>query len=461
MLTDYHVHLRPDELDATAAEHFTPANVERYREAAERARDRRARRLRARLPLPRRRSSVWQPPVLARVRASTTSTTTARFVREQTDLRLGIEADFVPGRRGSHRRTCSRRATATTWSARSTSSATAPSTWTTTTSGTSARRSAEKVWRRYFETLGEAARSGLFDILAHPDLVKVLGRRARRCPRATCAATTSRRSRRSPSRASPSRSRRPACASRSARSTRRRRSSQMCLEAGVPVALSSDAHRARARRLRLRAGARAARTSSGVRELCVFERRAAAAWSRSARAAGMSAHAASATTRTGSSPGRRLILGGVEIAQRARARRATPTPTCSRTRSPTRCSARPALGDIGEHFPDTDERWRGADSIALLAAVVRDARRARATRSSTSTARSCWRRRSSRPHRDAIRARLAAALGLDAETRQREGDAPARGSASSGAARARRRWRSRRSRSRRRVAGAPRPEPQR
>jgi histidinol-phosphatase (PHP family) len=34
----------------------------------------------------------------------------------------------------------------------------------------------EKVWRRYFETLGEAARSGMFDILAHPDLVKVWGR---------------------------------------------------------------------------------------------------------------------------------------------------------------------------------------------------------------------------------------------------------------------------------------------
>jgi len=28
------------------------------------------------------------------------------------------------------------------------------------------------------------------------------------------------------------------------------------------------------------------------------------------------------------------------------------------------------LGDIGEHFPDTDERWRGADSIALLRHVV-------------------------------------------------------------------------------------------
>ena len=28
------------------------------------------------------------------------------------------------------------------------------------------------------------------------------------------------------------------------------------------------------------------------------------------------------------------------------------------------------LGDIGEHFPDTDERWRGADSVALLRHVA-------------------------------------------------------------------------------------------
>jgi 2-C-methyl-D-erythritol 2,4-cyclodiphosphate synthase len=28
------------------------------------------------------------------------------------------------------------------------------------------------------------------------------------------------------------------------------------------------------------------------------------------------------------------------------------------------------LGDIGEHFPDTDEAWAGADSIQLLAAIV-------------------------------------------------------------------------------------------
>jgi 2-C-methyl-D-erythritol 2,4-cyclodiphosphate synthase len=29
-----------------------------------------------------------------------------------------------------------------------------------------------------------------------------------------------------------------------------------------------------------------------------------------------------------------------------------------------------ALGDIGTHFPDTDARWKGADSLALLAHVV-------------------------------------------------------------------------------------------
>jgi histidinol-phosphatase (PHP family) len=35
---------------------------------------------------------------------------------------------------------------------------------------------AEQVWRHYFETVGGAARSGLFDVLAHLDLVKVWGR---------------------------------------------------------------------------------------------------------------------------------------------------------------------------------------------------------------------------------------------------------------------------------------------
>ena len=35
MLTDYHLHLRPDGRDSAAAEYFTTANVERYREVAQ------------------------------------------------------------------------------------------------------------------------------------------------------------------------------------------------------------------------------------------------------------------------------------------------------------------------------------------------------------------------------------------------------------------------------------------
>ena len=37
--------------------------------------------------------------------------------------------------------------------------------------------SVDEVWRRYFHELGALARSGLADVLAHPDLVKIFGRR--------------------------------------------------------------------------------------------------------------------------------------------------------------------------------------------------------------------------------------------------------------------------------------------
>ena len=37
MLTDYHLHLRPDETDAAASEYFTQENADRYLEAAEAA----------------------------------------------------------------------------------------------------------------------------------------------------------------------------------------------------------------------------------------------------------------------------------------------------------------------------------------------------------------------------------------------------------------------------------------
>jgi 2-C-methyl-D-erythritol 2,4-cyclodiphosphate synthase len=70
------------------------------------------------------------------------------------------------------------------------------------------------------------------------------------------------------------------------------------------------------------------------------------------------------------------------------------------------------LGDIGEHFPDTDERWRGADSIALLrhvAGLVRDA----GLRVVNVDATVVLEAPKVSPHKPAMRARLAEALGLD------------------------------------------------
>ena len=39
-----------------------------------------------------------------------------------------------------------------------------------------------------------------------------------------------------------------------------------------------------------------------------------------------------------------------------------------------------ALGDIGQHFPDTDARWKGADSRALLRETARRVAGRRTTR---------------------------------------------------------------------------------
>jgi 2-C-methyl-D-erythritol 2,4-cyclodiphosphate synthase len=72
------------------------------------------------------------------------------------------------------------------------------------------------------------------------------------------------------------------------------------------------------------------------------------------------------------------------------------------------------LGDIGEHFPDTDARWAGADSIELLRAVVglvADARHAVAHVDTTVV----MERPKLGPHRAEIRASLAGALGIAVE----------------------------------------------
>ena len=269
MLTDYHVHLRPDEADAGPREYFTAANAERYREVA-------AERGIAELGVAEhihrftQALEVWQHPWYRRW-ATDDLDRYAAFVREETDLRLGLEADYLPGREdrlaglleryewdyvvgsvhfvGEHAVDVDD-VSFDVWRHAAT---------------------ADQVWRRYFETLAEAARSGLFDILAHPDLVKVWG----------------------PGRPTPDRDLRffyePAVEAMAetgvavevstaglrkpvAEMYPSRALLEMVVDAGCPVALSSDAHRPEdlgheyERAVELLADV-------GVRELCVFDRR--------------------------------------------------------------------------------------------------------------------------------------------------------------------------------------------
>ncbi len=174
MLTDYHVHLRPDEREHTFERSFTAANAERYRETAsehgitELGVSEHIYRFSAAL-------EIWEHPFWRRYAQDDLDAYCA-FVREETDLRLGIEMDFVPGREDR----IATQLDARDWDyvvgsihfLRDLSLDTEEySIW-------GAGESPERIWRRYFETLAESARSGLYDIISHPDLVKVWGRGA-------------------------------------------------------------------------------------------------------------------------------------------------------------------------------------------------------------------------------------------------------------------------------------------
>lgn len=71
-----------------------------------------------------------------------------------------------------------------------------------------------------------------------------------------------------------------------------------------------------------------------------------------------------------------------------------------------------ALGDLGALFPSGDPRWRGADSMALLAEVVSRVQAAGFGVSSLDATVIAERVRVA-PHREAIRARLAGVLGVE------------------------------------------------
>jgi histidinol-phosphatase (PHP family) len=270
VLTDYHVHLRPDDEDTPPERYFTAANAERYREAAsERGIDE----LGVSEHIHRFSQSleIWQHPFWRRWARDDVDDYCA-FVRQQTDLRLGIEVDYVSGREDRVASFLDARE----WdyvvgsvhfvqdAAVDLEGPAWEHVW-----GRGDR--ADKVWERYFTTLAQAARSGLFDIMAHPDLVKVWGSarpQPERDPRhyyepaveamldAGVAMELSTAGLRKPAgELYPA----PALL-------------EMAVDAGLPIALSSDAHEPDQLGYRYD-DALAALADAGVTELCVFEGR--------------------------------------------------------------------------------------------------------------------------------------------------------------------------------------------
>jgi len=172
VLTDYHVHLRPDDPGTAAELYFTGSNAERYRETAtergiaELGVSEHIHRFSAAL-------DVWQHPFW-RANATDDLDAYVSFVREETDLRLGIEADFIAGREDRMANLLD----AHEWDyvigsvhflgEHAVDIGDETDIW---------RRepSAERVWRLYYEALAASAISGIFDIIAHPELVKIWG----------------------------------------------------------------------------------------------------------------------------------------------------------------------------------------------------------------------------------------------------------------------------------------------
>ncbi len=110
--------------------------------------------------------------------------------------------------------------------------------------------------------------------------------------------------------------------------------------------------------------------------------------------------------------GRRLVLGGVEIegAERGLAGHSDADVLAHAVIDALLGAA--GLGDIGQHFPDTDERWRDADSIELLGAVRALLAEAGHAVVNVDATVACEAPRLA-PRRDDMRARLAAALELE------------------------------------------------
>jgi 2-C-methyl-D-erythritol 2,4-cyclodiphosphate synthase len=109
--------------------------------------------------------------------------------------------------------------------------------------------------------------------------------------------------------------------------------------------------------------------------------------------------------------GRKLIVGGVEIAYHKGLEGHSDADVLLHALADAVLGAL-ALGDIGQHFPDSDERYRDADSMGLLRTVVA-ALADRGLEVAHVDTTVVMERPKLAAHRDAIRASLAAGLGIE------------------------------------------------
>jgi 2-C-methyl-D-erythritol 2,4-cyclodiphosphate synthase len=112
-------------------------------------------------------------------------------------------------------------------------------------------------------------------------------------------------------------------------------------------------------------------------------------------------------------PGRRLVLGGVEIPHERGLEGHSDADVLTHAILDALLGAA-GLGDIGELFPDTDDRYREADSLELLAEVVARVRAAGLAIVNVDCTVIAEQPKLA-PHKPAIRSRLASVLGLAVE----------------------------------------------
>src|SRR5215203_2491728 len=170
MLTDYHLHLRPDEVVKTE-EQFTQENADRYLAAAE---EQGISELGVSEHIYRFKEAleIWDHPYWRR-QAVDDLGAYCEFVRS-TPLRLGLEADYV---RGAEDRIASLLdehdfdyvvGSVHYLGEKGAIDDQRYDVW-------ESFPDADALWRTYFEWQAELVRSGLFDIVSHPDLVKIWG----------------------------------------------------------------------------------------------------------------------------------------------------------------------------------------------------------------------------------------------------------------------------------------------